>query len=198
MIESITVAELGMNDDLKKLADQIFERERTRVTRDKNEQLVEQYKTEQEQKGKEALKEQRSKLVDANRDLKVAKTLAKQQKEVEKAKQENDLKSAQTRLEAAREQAKATITRGKAEAAVVIAQNEAEVAGLRTAIAGFPSPEQFSQYHVLTKLSPALSEIFASDTSEFARLFSVYMTPPKKNGAPTTRARGAAEDKGGK
>ena len=27
------------------------------------------------------------------------------------------------------------------------------------------------------KLSPALSEIFASDTSEFAKVFSTYMTP---------------------
>jgi regulator of protease activity HflC (stomatin/prohibitin superfamily) len=195
IITSITVAELGMNDDLKKLADQIFERERTRATRDKNAQLVEQYKSQQEQKGKEALSEQRSKLVDANRDLKVAKTLAKQQKEVEKARLENDLKAAETRMEAAREQAKAIVTRGKAEAAIVNAQNEAEVSGLRTAIAGFPSADQFAQYHVMTKMSPALSEIFASDTSEFAKLFALYMTP-KKNGTPPRKIRSEAEDKG--
>jgi hypothetical protein len=195
-IQSITVAELGMNDDLRKLADQIFERERTRVTRDKNGQLVEQYKSEQEQKGKEALKEQRSKLVDANRDLKVAKTLAMQQIEVEEARLKNDLKAAQTRLDAALEQAKATITRGKAEAAIIIANNEAEVSGLRTAISAFPSPELFSQYHVMSRLSPSLSEIFASDTSDFAKLFSAYMTPGKKNGNGP-KGRAVAEDKGG-
>ncbi len=185
VIQSITVAELGMNEDLKKLAEQIFERERTRATREKNEQLVEQYKSEQEQKAKEVLSEQRSKLVDANRDLKVAKTLAMQQMEVEEARLKNELKAAGARLEAARAQAKATVTRGKAEAAIVTAQNEAEVAGLKTAVAGFPSPEQFAQYHVMTKLSPALSEIFASDTSDFAKMFSAYMGPVKKNGSST-------------
>jgi len=193
MIQSITVAQLEMkdDDDLRKLADQIFERERTRVTRDKNEQLVEQYKSEQEKEAKKALSEQRSQLVDANRDLKVAKTLAQQQKEVEEARLKNDLKAAQTRLDAALEQAKATVTKGKAEAAVILAQNKAEVAGLETAIAGFPSPEAFAQYHVMSKLAPALSEIFASDTSDFAKLFATYMSPGKKNGS-------TAEDKGGK
>jgi regulator of protease activity HflC (stomatin/prohibitin superfamily) len=192
MIESITVAELDLNADLQKLAEQIFERERTRVTRDKNQKLVEQHKSEQEQKAKEALTEQRSKLVDANRDLKVAQTLAEQQKEVEEARLKNDLKAAEARLEAARELAKATITRGKAEAAVITAQNEAEVAGLKTAINGFPSPEQFAQYHILSKLSPALTEIFASDTSDFARLFATYMTPMMKSTPP---ARPAVEAK---
>ncbi len=185
IIQSITVAQLEMTEDdpLKKLAEQIFQREKTRVTRDKNAQLVEQYKSEQEQKGKEALSEQRSKLVEANRDLKVAKTLAEQQLAVEEARLKNELKAAQARLDAAREQARAVVTRGKAEAAVILAQNEAEVSGLRTAVAGFPSPEQFAQYHVLSKLSPALSEIFASDTSDFARLFTGYMSP-RKNSTP--------------
>jgi regulator of protease activity HflC (stomatin/prohibitin superfamily) len=189
MIESITVAELEMNKDtqkladkeLQKLADLIFQRETTTAARAKNADLVLQAKSEQEKQGKEALRERSSKMVDAKRDLEVAKTLAKQQKEVEEAKLKNELKSAQTRLEAAREQAKATLTRGKAEAAIITAQNEAEVAGLKTAVAGFPTAEQFAQYHMLTKLSPTLSEIFASDTSEFAKLFSNYMTGSKKS-----------------
>jgi regulator of protease activity HflC (stomatin/prohibitin superfamily) len=187
MIESITVAELELNSDLKKLADQIFQRESTRATRDKNAELVQQYKSEADQKGKEALSEQRSKLVDANRDLKVAKTLAQQQKEVEEAKLKNELLSAQTRLEAAREQAKATVTRGKAEADIIIAQNEAEVAGLKTAVGGFPTPDHFAQYHVLNRLSPALSEIFASDQSDFAKLFSSYMSPKKNGNGPSPK-----------
>ena len=102
--------------------------------------------------------------------------------ETEKAKLENELKAAQARLDAAKEQAKAIETRGKAEAAIITAQNEAEVAGLAKAVAGFTSPEQFAQYHVLSKLAPALSEIFASDTSEFAKVFSTYMSPAAKKG----------------
>ena len=52
------------------------------------------------------------------------------------------------------------------------------LAGLRKAVQGFTSASQFAQYHVLTKLAPALREVFASDEGEFAKLFSGYMTPP--------------------
>ena len=55
-------------------------------------------------------------------------------------------------------------------------QTEAEVAGLRKAIQGFSSAGLFAQYHVLMRLGPALSEVFASDDSDFAKLFSGYMT----------------------
>jgi hypothetical protein len=61
-------------------------------------------------------------------------------------------------------------------------QNEAEISGLKTAVQGFNSVEHFAQFHVLSKVTPALSEIFASDDSEFARLFATYMTQqPGKN-----------------
>ena len=39
------------------------------------------------------------------------------------------------------------------------------------------------QYQVLTKVAPALTEIFASDDSEFAKLFAKFMVPP--SGQPT-------------
>jgi hypothetical protein len=65
---------------------------------------------------------------------------------------------------------------------VIGLQNEAEISGLKTAVQGFPSVEHFAQFHVLSKVTPALSEIFASDDSEFARLFAAYMTQqPGKN-----------------
>lgn len=176
MIESITVAQLEMNPDLEKLAAQIFIRETTEAIRAKNAKLVEQYESEKEQKSRESLRERQSKMVVAKQNLEVAETLAKQQLEVEEARLKTDFRAATTRLEAAKEQAKATVTRGKAEASIIEAQNEAEVAGLRTAVGGFPTPDHFAQYHVLTKLSPALSEIFASDDSEFGKMFAAYMS----------------------
>jgi regulator of protease activity HflC (stomatin/prohibitin superfamily) len=179
MIESITVSEVEKTSDLSKLADQIFIRETTAAARAKNAKLVEQYEREMKQKAKEVLNERGTKTVAANQELKVAKELAQQKIEVEEAKLKNEMKAAQAKLEAAREQAKATITRGKAEAAIITAQNEAEVAGLKTAVGGFPSADYYAQYQVLMKLSPALSEIFASDSSEFGKLFSTYMTPTK-------------------
>ena len=182
MIESITVAEVEKTPELSQLADQIFLRETTAAARAKNAELVKQYEQEMKQRAKEMLNERGTQLVKANQDLEVAKTLAQQKMEVEEAKLKNEMKAAQARLDAAKELAKATVTRGKADAAVIMANNEAEVAGLKTAVGGFPSPEHYAQYQVLLKLSPALAEIFASDTSEFARLFSNYMTPAKSAG----------------
>ena len=193
VIESITVTQPDMNDPLAKLAEQISERERTRLVRETNKQVVEQHKAEQEKAAQDVLVKQKSEMVDAKKDLAVATKLAKQTKEVEETKLKNDLENAKIELDAAKEQAKATLTRGKADADVILAKNKAEVAGLKTAIEGFASPEQFAQYHVLMKLSPALSEIFASDTSEFAKVFSTYMTAP----AATTRKVGLPPNPGG-
>ena len=89
-----------------------------------------------------------------------------------------DLANAQLRLEAARKQAEATLSRGKAEAAVIGLQNEAQVAGLRKMVEGFTSVQHFAQYQVIAKPALALSEIFATDSGEFAKLFTGYMTPP--------------------
>jgi hypothetical protein len=69
---------------------------------------------------------------------------------------------------------------------VINLQNEAEVAGLKKAVQGFKSASHFAQYHILTRLSPALREIIASDESEFGKIFSNYMTPP-----PATNAKPA-------
>ena len=93
------------------------------------------------------------------------------------------------------EGAEAILTEGKAEADVTNAENAAEVAGLKTAVEGFETPDHFAQYHVLKKLSPALSEIFASDTSEFAKVFSTYMTAGDKRPAarPPPGGRGQEE-----
>jgi hypothetical protein len=184
LIESITVAQIEMGTALTQLADQIAQREQARITREKNKELVAQHKQEQELKAKEALVEQKRAVVDAGTRLEVETEKAKQLKEVEKARLEQELEAAQTRLEAAKDQALAVVTRGEAEAAVIKADNEAQVAGLKTAVLGFPSPEQFAQYHVVSRLAPALAEIFASDSSDFARVFAAYMTPTRSATTP--------------
>jgi regulator of protease activity HflC (stomatin/prohibitin superfamily) len=192
VIDSISLADLEPSEELTKLAEQISERERTRVVREKNRDLIAQYQQDQERAATEALKRQNQELVEANTKLKVEKEKAEQSKEVEEKKLKQELEAAQTRLEAARNQAKALVTKGKAEAAVINAQNEAEVSGLRTAVRGFPSADEFAQYHVLSRLAPALTEIFASDTSDFARMFAAYMTPAKKVSAAPPRADASA------
>ena len=52
------------------------------------------------------------------------------------------------------------------------------MAGLRNAVQGFNSAQTFAQFQLMKKLGPALTEIFASDESDFGRLFSNYLTQP--------------------
>lgn len=191
IVDYIAVGQTQMNDTLDELAQQIREREQARISRKTNEQKVAQYEQEQILKSTQAMADQRKQVIDASTRLERAKIEADRRLENEKAKLTADLQSAQALLEGAMKRAEAILTTGKAEAAVAEANNEATVAGLRTAIDGFGTPEAFAQYHVLLKMSPMLTEIFASDTSDFAQLFAGYLTSPRRTvqAAPQPRVK---------
>jgi regulator of protease activity HflC (stomatin/prohibitin superfamily) len=174
-VRAVTLADMLPPPEL---ADQIAQRELARVEQAKNAVLLRQYRAEQELKSKESLKIQAKEKVEAETGLIQAKTKAGQLKEVASLRYKQDLENAQLALDAAEKQAEATLANGKAEAAVINLQNEAEVAGLRKAVQGFASVQTFAQFHLMKKLGPALTEIFASDDSEFGRLFSNYLTQP--------------------
>jgi hypothetical protein len=169
---------LGEMKPPSELAEQISLRDLARVEQQKNTVRVGQFKEMQKLRSVETLKEQARAKVEAETRLQVMKTQAKQQMEVEELKLKQELENAKIGLEAAHSKAEAMLAKGKAAANVINLQNEAEVAGLRTAIQGFTSAAQFAQFHVISKLAPSLSEIFASDESDFAKLFSGYMTQP--------------------
>jgi regulator of protease activity HflC (stomatin/prohibitin superfamily) len=183
-VRAVTLADLVPPAEL---AEQISLRELARVEQEKNKVRLGQYKAEQRLKGAEALKKRAQDLVQAETRLIQAKTQAQQTKEVAELQMKQDLENARLRLEAARKQAEAVLARGKADAAVIQLQNEAQVAGLKTAIQGFTSAQHYAQFQMMSKLAPSLSEIFASDESEFAKLFTTYMTPPA-NGTPKPAA----------
>jgi regulator of protease activity HflC (stomatin/prohibitin superfamily) len=187
-IEAVT---LGSIDLPPELAEQISARDVARATLDKNKTKVEQYKTEQELQAAKALAQQATEKVAAETRLSQAKTQATTKKENEKTRLETDLANAQLKLDAAREQAKAVVARGKAEADVINLNNEAEVAGLRKAVQGFAGVQNFAQFHIMARLAPALSEIFASDDSDFAKLFAAYMNQPGNGSARPSPARTA-------
>lgn len=172
-IRAVTMADLLPP---KELSEQIAQRELARVEREKNLALVKQHKAQQELASKIGLKQQAKEKVAAETQLVQATTRAEQLKEVEESRLKQELANAQVALEAARDQASATLAKGEADAKVLDLKNEAEVAGLRTAVQGFTSAEHFAQYHILQKLAPALTEIFASDESDFAKLFADYMS----------------------
>ena len=188
IIDYIAVGETNMNTTLDELASQIREREQARIARTTNLQKVAQFEQEQELKSTQALSEQRKKVIEANTKLERAKIDAERMLANMEAEQTAKEESAKALRDGAKKRAEATLTTGKAEANVIMAENEAEVAALQTALAGFGTAEAFADYHVLTNVTPVLSEIFASDTSDFARLFSNYLhsRPPSVAGQPTT------------
>jgi regulator of protease activity HflC (stomatin/prohibitin superfamily) len=177
VIESLSIGRMDPKKELLELAQQISQREQTRLAREKNQELIEQYKQDQKLRAAEALQKQNEDVVKAKTRLNVQETKANQMKEVEEAKLKVELKAAEIRLQAARDRAKAILNKGKNEADVITAQNESEVAGLRTAIQGFPTPDHFASNQIIRRMAPALREIFASDTSDFAKLFSSFLTP---------------------
>jgi regulator of protease activity HflC (stomatin/prohibitin superfamily) len=190
MIEQITLTQPEPTAELADLIKQIADRKAAVTEKNTNEQKVLELKTEQERKVAEAMKPRETALGEARRKLAEAEERAKQDKQVAALELDKELKAAQLRLDAAKKDAEANLTRGKADADVIDRQNQAELAGLRKAVQGFPSAEHYAQYQMLTKLAPALAEIFASDTSEFAKLFAGYMTPPANKSATAKGTEG--------
>jgi hypothetical protein len=169
------------------LAAQIAQRDLARVEMQNNQSKVGQYKSDQQVKATEAKSGQAKQVVDVKTKLVREKTRAEARKKVQELQLKQELESAQFRLDAARKEAEAALTNGKADADVIDAQNEAEVAGLRTAVEGLGSAESYAQFQILSRVAPVLREIFASDESEFAKLFSAYLAPPS---TPATKRSG--------
>jgi hypothetical protein len=192
-IRAVTLADMHLPLEL---ADQISQRELARVELEKNTVQVRQFRAAQELAAKEALKTQAKEKVEAETRLLQAKTRADQSLEVEQSRLKQELANAQLQLDAAKSQSEAILAKGKAEAVVINLTNAAEVSGLRKAVQGFASVQNFAQYHVVSRLAPALSEIFASDTSEFARLFSGYLTPPAGHPAKTVAPASSTAESG--
>lgn len=185
-VRAVVIADMPPPEEL---ADQIAQRELAKVELAKNASLIRQFKAQQDLDAAKALKEQARQKVEAETRLVQAKTKANQTKEVAESQLTQELANAQVTLEAAKKQAEALLTTARAEVAVIESQNRAEVAGLQTAVQGFANPRAFAQYHVVSKLAPALREIFASDESEFARIFSTYMQPQPASGAANQETR---------
>jgi regulator of protease activity HflC (stomatin/prohibitin superfamily) len=184
-IRAVTIADLDLPPEL---TEQISMRDLARKQLEKNKELIEQHKSKQKLAAAEALTQQTTEKVAAETRLLQAKTQAAQKIANTKLTLDNDLKNAQLKLEAAKEQAKAILAKGKVEADVITMQNEAKVAGLRRAVESFTSAQSYAQFQIMSKLGPALSEIFASDESNFAKLFATYLTPLTNNPAKASAA----------
>jgi hypothetical protein len=181
IIEPIALAQIDTTQDLDELLAQIADRTRAQLTRKTNLQTIEQLKTQKGVLLKKAEKLRETELGNARTELNQEQQKAEGALLAQEAKLKQDLENAELGLDAARFDAKAALARGKVQADLIHKRNEAEVSGLKTAIQGFRNADQYAQYQVISKLAPALTEIFASDDSDFAKLFAGYMTPAKKD-----------------
>jgi regulator of protease activity HflC (stomatin/prohibitin superfamily) len=186
-IEEISIGKLEENKDLADVATQVTERELARIELERNKQEIPKLRSQAKNEAAAALADRNKLTVEAETRLANAAIEAEGRVEKEKERLQREKLNAGLRRDAAVAEAKAIRARGEAEAAVIVAQNRADVAQLQTAVQGFPDAEAYSQYQVLRKLSPALTDIFASDDSDFARLFARYMTPAVKS-APMPQA----------
>ncbi len=179
-IRAVTLATMELPPELTA---EISARDRALAEQQRNLEMVKQHKQEQTLKAAEALAVQKTQKVQAGTRLNNAETEAQQLIEVEKQKLTAALTVAQSQLEAAREKAKSVRAQAQAKADVILADNKAEAAPLRKSVEGFGGGQAFAQYTILSKVAPALAEIFATDSSEFGKLFSGLMLPDKESGA---------------
>lgn len=176
-IRAITLAEMELPKELK---EEISARDSALAEQQRNMELVKQHKQEQALKAQEKMADQKTEKVRAETRLRQAETEAEQLIEVEKQKLTAALKVAESQLQAAKEKAKSLRAQAKAEADVTMAQNEAEVAALKKSVEGFGGAQNFAQYTMMSKVAPALGEIFASESSDFGKLFSSLMLEREK------------------
>ncbi len=181
-IRAVTLADMHPPQEI---AEQIAQRELARVELEKNVAQVRQFHTAQELAAKQALKAQAKEKVEAQTRLLQAKTKADQMLEVETLRLKQELDNAQLQLDAGQESGRRDFgQRQSGSGRDQPLTNAAEVSGLRKAVEGFSGAQAFAQYHVVSRLAPALTEIFASDASDFAKLFSGYMTAPASGHSP--------------
>ncbi len=178
-IRSATIADMPPPNEL---ATQIADRELARVEQSKNKARLSQFKTEQDLQGAMALKKQATDKVQAQTRLVQATTQSQQMVEVAESRLKQELQNAQIKLEASKKQAEAQLATGKAEAAVINLQNEAEVSGLKKTIQGFSNVQDFARYQMVSRLAPALGEVFSSDDGEFAKIFAGLMSGKPADG----------------
>jgi hypothetical protein len=181
-VRIVTVAGMEVPQELTA---QITARDLARAKQEKNKTLITQYKSDQSTKAAEALTPRAEELNQAEIRLNKNKVEAEQKLANEKVLLENDLAAAKVRLDAAKDEAKGIRFKGEAEAKLITQENEAKVAGIRQAILGFSSVQVFAQFNMLSKIAPALTEIFASDDSEFAKIIAAHMTQPPTSGSKT-------------
>jgi hypothetical protein len=122
--------------------------------------------------------EQKSKLVDAEREVIQLTTRAEQEQEVAQRAAEQRLSVAQTGLEAAKDQAAALVSEAQAAADVIRFKNTADLAGLKTRVQAFEGDGgSLSENMMIGKLAPAYRTILSNSDGPLMRIFEQFGQP---------------------
>ncbi|MFO0947926.1 MAG: SPFH domain-containing protein [Planctomycetota bacterium] len=144
--------------------------------------------------------DQKTRLIDAQREVIKMETKAMEEQKVAVTKAEQELSVAKTALEAAKDQAQAILARGKAESQVIRLNNEAEVSGLRASVEAFAGNGfLFAQQVLLQRLAPSYKQIMANTSdSPIMKVFEQFQSngPVTNTRKPSVSAETGSVDNG--
>jgi regulator of protease activity HflC (stomatin/prohibitin superfamily) len=154
-----------------------------------------QQKKQQDQEAQlateKALIEQRTRLVDAEREVVKLVAEAQKRQEVATAQANRDREVAEKKLEAARDQAEAMMAEKKAEAAVIVFANKAEAAGWQKSVAALGEDgDAFARYVLYQKLAPGYRSIMTNTAdSPLMSVFESFSGKTTKTAASESKPR---------
>lgn len=173
------------------IVEQLNRREIAHQQKDQFLREIDQQKSQAKLATQKMLKEQQSKLVQAEQEVIEMKTKAEQEKGVAVLKASEKFGVSEKKLKAAKDQAEGIAAKGKAEAQVLTAKNEAEAAGLRTAVAAFKGDGAlFAQRTLYEKLAPRYQSLTVNSAdSPLMKMFDTF-----QGAGSSTKARSAEAD----
>ncbi|MFK7819025.1 MAG: SPFH domain-containing protein [Planctomycetaceae bacterium] len=160
-----------------------------------------QQKIQQQQEAElateKALIEQRTRLVDAEREVVKLLAEAKKRQEVATAQANRDREVAEKKLEAARDQAEAVLAEKKAEAAVIAFANQAEAAGWKKSVEALGNDgDAFARYVLYQKLAPGYRSIMTNTAdSPLMSVFQSFSDKAAKEAAPAVAKKPLVQQK---
>lgn len=187
MIDSVLIAKVFPPEPI---AQPVRGREIAKQKQSQYKQEIEQQKAEARLVTEKMKIQQRKRLIDASREVISMRTKAEQEQKVAVTKAEQEAAVALTRLSAAKDQAAAVLSKGKADAQVIRLQNEAEVSGLKAAVAAFDNNGYlFAQHVLMQKLAPAYQKMMVNTASSpLMKLFDRFQQPAPARPTPTSPA----------
>lgn len=185
-IEIISVAITGTQAPVE-IQEPVMAREEAKQQLDQYLQQKIEQEAQAQYRSQSMLAEQKSRLVDAERQVVELTIKAETEQDVAKREAEKGLSVAQTKLEAAKDQAAALLSEAEANASVIRFKNTAELAGVRTRVQAFSGDGgSLAQNMMIGKLAPAYRTILSNSEGPLMQLFEQFGQPASLSSSPAT------------